>query len=121
MPIGASRGEIVVFTNTGEVHVRAIEIQHQDYTHAESISGFESGQSTVRKEVIAGHYCVERMITYEVGAVAGGVSPQNLCFEVVPGEVTEIHVGRGSSGRIGIAVPHAKPLANPDPPLAGAD
>lgn len=121
LPAGAPRGELVVVTDTGDAHIKAIELQHQDYTHAESISGFEQGQSTVRKEVVAGHYCVEQMVTFEIGAVAGGVAPQNLCFEVVPGEPTEIHVRVDPSGRIGIAAQRARPLANPDPPIAGAD
>lgn len=111
----------MVVTDTGEAHIKAIDLQHQDFTHAVSISGFEQGHSTVRKEVAAGHYCVERMTTYEIGAVSGGVAPQNLCFEVVAGEPTEIHVRVDSSGRTGIAVQRAKPDPDPDPPIAGAD
>jgi hypothetical protein len=121
LPSGAPHGEIVVVTDTGEAHIKAIDLQHQDFTHAVSISGFEPGQSTVRKEVAAGHYCVESMTTFEIGAVSGGVAPYNLCFEVVTGEPTEIHVRVGPSGRIGIAVQRAKPNPDPDPPIAGAD
>jgi hypothetical protein len=120
LPSGAPRGEIVVVTDTGDAHIKAIELQHQDLTHAVSISGFEQGQSTVRKEVAAGHYCVESMTTFEIGAVSGGVAPQSLCFEVVAGEPTEIHVRVDASGRIGIAVQRAKPDPDPDLPIAGA-
>lgn len=126
LPLGAQRGEIVVRTDTGDTHIKSVELQHQDFTHAVSISGFERGHrghSNVRKEVVAGHYCVERMIIYEIGAVAGGVLPRSLCFEVLPGEVTEIHVRVDSSGRAGIAVQRAiSPVApDPNPPLGGSD
>jgi hypothetical protein len=120
LPAGTQRGELVVVTDTGDAHVKAIELQHQDHTHAESVSGFEPGLSTVRKEVIAGHYCVERMV-FDTGPAGSGVLPQNLCFEVVAGEPTEIHVRVSPSGRIGIAVQRAKPLADPGPPMAGPD
>lgn len=123
LPLGAPRGEIVVRTDTGDTHIKSIELQHQDLTHAVSISGFERGHSNVRKEVVAGHYCVERMITYEIGAVAGGVLPRSLCFEVLPSEVTEIHVRTSPSGRTGIAVQRAKSpvVPDPNPPLGGPD
>lgn len=120
LPSGAPRGEIVVVTDTGSAHVKAIELQHQDLTHAESISGFEPGRTTVRKDVVAGHYCVERMI-FDTGEVGGGVSPQNLCFEVLAGEATEVHVRVSPSGEIGIGVQRAKPVEDPGPPIAFPD
>jgi hypothetical protein len=120
LPSGAPRGEIVVVADTGSAHVKAIELQHQDLTHAESISGFEPGQSTMRKEVVAGHYCVERMI-FDTGEVGGVVTPQSLCFEVLAGEPTEVHVRVSPSGELGIEVQRSKPVEDPGPPIAGPD
>lgn len=119
-PPGAPRGELVVVSNTGDAHVKVIELQHQDYTHAESISGFERGQQTLRKEVIAGHYCVERML-FDTGPAGSGVLPPNLCFDVAAGEPTEIHVLVSPAGGIGIAVQHSNPLEDPGLPIAGPD
>lgn len=118
-PLDAPRGELRVVSDTGDAQIKAIELQHQQYTHAESIAGFESGHDEVLGNVLAGPYCVERML-FDTGPVGGVVMPQNMCFEVVAHEPTEIRVFVTETGRIGmqsdraIAGPGGPPIAAPD-------
>lgn len=120
VPVDAPHGTLVVSVEIGGAHLKAMELQHQDYTHAVALTGFEAGQSTMDQSLVAGRYCVERFV-FDTGPAGGVILPVDMCFEVVRDASTNVRLVLGPDGGIGLLTDRGATASDPGSPPAWPD
>ncbi|MCH9680564.1 MAG: hypothetical protein K0V04_03950 [Deltaproteobacteria bacterium] len=108
-PVGAERGVLWVGVELSALHLKSVEILHQHYEHVEAVTGFVRGSDIARQRVLAGPYCLRRLL-FEQGIAGVIYEPSHVCFSVPAGSHTYLGTFVLEDGRM-VLIPDGERLA----------